>query len=367
MGSRLISSNLIPQANNPERLITLARHYARHGVRDLPEDFRHARDASFYRAGLRILGWLDKDGLPTEAGLSLPEGEPELRRTFLEALEASPIGAAWREHSGASTLATVDPEGIEQMLAARTTLSKKTRARRAGTLRRWLEWGLGEDQFKDVSEGGQLRLFQGVQVAHEWPEPSRFPHNEAGAAVGRIVVEDLSHEGDVLVVSGYASLDRLVRLLATRNHATGGTVRILLGNEPFPSRRDGSRIGGERLADEVRDYWLERGISVMLARDVTTAREALEHEAVEVRTAAPGRGVHAKVYCSDIAVTLGSSNYTAAGMGGQSEANARFTADDPARLAEARDLAEGLWERGVDYRVELSELLETLQRKVTWR
>jgi len=360
-----LPSHLVPQASDPRRLIGLARHLATHGADSLPEDFRDARDLAYYRSALRILGWVDRGDVPTPAASALPSEEGRLRAAFLAALEGSALGQAWLAHTGATTLAAADAGGIEEMLEATSELSASTRARRASTLRRWLAWCGGT-----ISARTQQDLFgqreRGAEPPRTWPDPARFPHNEASPRVGPVVEADLASGGEALIVVGYASLDRVIHLLAARDYGDGAALRVLVGNEPFAARRDLARLPSDRLSDEVRDYWLSRGISVLQAGEVVTARDALLRHPVEVRTAPPVRSIHAKIYCTGAALTLGSSNYTANGMGLQAEANARFDCED-ARYHEARELAEGLWGLGVDYRDGLLALLDQLVRAVTWQ
>ena len=71
---------------------------------------------------------------------------------------------------------------------------------------------------------------------------------------------------------------------------------------------------------------MERGVSVLLSAQILAALEVLRSGKVDVRISADvRRPVHAKVYKGDGAVTLGSSNFSVAGMEQQVEANARFT------------------------------------------
>ncbi len=364
MATRL-PSHLVPQANDPQRLIGLARHLAAHGADTLPDDFRDARDLAYYRSALRILGWADHNDIPTQAASALLGEDLKLRLTFLAALEASELGRAWLSHSGAATLGEVDADGIEDMLEAITDLSASTRARRASTLRRWLSWCAGESSVRTQQDlfGRRERA---SEPARAWPDPTRFPHNETSPRVGPVVEADLARAGEALIVVGYASLDRIIHLLAARDYGDGAALRVLVGNEPFASRRDLARLPSDRLSDEVRDYWLSRGISVLQAGEVVTARDALLRHPVEIRTAPTDRAIHAKIYCTSAALTLGSSNFTANGMGLQAEANARFAPDDE-RYHEARELAEGLWDLGIDYREGLLALLDQLVRAVTWQ
>jgi hypothetical protein len=365
----LLDGRDVPQADDPARLVALARHLVEHGGGAVPPGFGSARDVSYCRSALRILGWVDESGAPLDAARVIPTDLQGQQAAFQTAFEGSAVGRAWLAFAAASSLSDIDPATGEALLAACSTLSEETRKRRAGTLRRWLSW-MRRPSDAELASDEQLGLFAPRNIARvaelRWPPSARFPHNEADARVEQQVNVDLEDGSDALVVVGYASLDHVIRLLARYDGQRRSTLRVLFGNEPFPTSRSFAPRKAKRLADEVRDYWLNRGISPEHAGDLLAARAALEGNAVEVRTAPPGRAIHAKIYGTARAVTLGSSNYTANGMRLQSEANVRFVAGDD-RYAEAMQMASGLWQLGVDYRRELIELLDRLLKAVTWQ
>ena len=69
--------------------------------------------------------------------------------------------------------------------------------------------------------------------------------------------------------------------------------------------------------------------------------------------------MHAKLYCTQSAVTLGSSNFTEPGLHYQHEANVRFTeSQEGRRFREVWQLAESFWAQGLDANQELIQLLE---------
>lgn len=205
-----------------------------------------------------------------------------------------------------------------------------------------------------------------TSVVANWPDPSSLPHNEGESSVAGVIDPDLRRSGDVLLVTGYAALDRVIVFLASRKSAPVGKVRILFGNEPYPSRRDAVGVGRRRLSDEVRDYWLRRGVSVSLSGRIIEAREVLVSGSCEVRVAAGPRPLHAKLYVTPEVATLGSSNFTDRGFRGQSEANARFLKGDP-KFDGTVALAVGFWASGSDYLRDLVALLDRLLRQVTWQ
>lgn len=203
-----------------------------------------------------------------------------------------------------------------------------------------------------------------------WPEQADFPANQARENVGRVVFEDLLQSNGPLVITGYASLDKLVELLARlgKRESAPGRVRILLGHEPYDRKPISSRPDQFRFSQEVVDYWLERGVSLHQCAQVFAAMEMLRSGTVEARiTASSSAVIHAKIYRGDNAVTIGSSNFSNAGLQYQIEANCRYRRElDPERFAAACDLAEKIWALGCNYTDELLDLLGKLLRAVSW-
>jgi hypothetical protein len=77
--------------------------------------------------------------------------------------------------------------------------------------------------------------------------------------------------------------------------------------------------------------------------------------------------LHAKIYAGDSGITIGSSNFTQAGLTRQIEANIRLTPKEKKWFEEARTVAENLWLAGIPYDTELLALLEKLLRVVGWQ
>jgi CTP:molybdopterin cytidylyltransferase MocA len=127
-------------------------------------------------------------------------------------------------------------------------------------------------------------------------------------------------------------------------------------------------LTGRALPAEVEHYWLQRGVSLRLSAKLLLCIQRLRDGAVAARYLAGGTALHAKIYLADEGATLGSSNFTESGLRLQLEANVRFSAaQDKARYAELKQIAENFWEMGRDYRDELIALLEQLLRVVSWQ
>jgi len=221
--------------------------------------------------------------------------------------------------------------------------------------------------------GYELDLFsQGHPVTAErpgldWPEPARFPLNLDGRRVAEAVLNDLRRSERPLIVAGYASLDHLIDFVA--NLPDNAYTRVLFGQEPFASRRETFALRGHSFPDTIEQYWLNRGISLLLSAKILVFIQRLQGGRIAARyLTAGGERMHAKIYCGDEAVTLGSSNFTRPGLEAQLEANARFTRrQEPKRFDETCAIAENYWSLGADYNAQLIALLERLLALVPWQ
>lgn len=209
-----------------------------------------------------------------------------------------------------------------------------------------------------------------VEQSYTWPDPQRFPLNAKGQSVGQVVLEDLSKCSQPLIVAGYASLDRLIDFVSNLAPLdTERIVRVVIGVEPFESRTHSFVSAGHAFPEEVRSYWLERGISLHYSAKVVKVIEMIRAGRLKFRCADDGhKKLHAKIYASTEAVTLGSSNFTQNGLFAQLECNVRFHhLKDKRRCKEATLIAENFWLMGVDYNEELLRLLSELLKFVTWQ
>jgi len=119
-----------------------------------------------------------------------------------------------------------------------------------------------------------------VELPGDWPDALRFPLNRESASVADVVLRDLNASDSPLVVAGYASLARIVDFIAS---CRAGEIRIVFGSEPFSHRRGSRTVSRKPLPAEMRDYWLDRGFSVLLSRGVLDAIAALRSGRVRAR------------------------------------------------------------------------------------
>jgi hypothetical protein len=226
---------------------------------------------------------------------------------------------------------------------------------------------LGDDLFS-IDEASNIEF---ALSTLPWPEQDRFPVNLARRHVRDLVDADLKSSDAPLLVAGYSSIAALVELVAAWRHARDarpGSVRLLLGTEPFPSQRAHFGSAREEFTDEVRGYWLDRSVSVRLSAKVIRAIEELDAGTLRVRVIPGSPALHAKIYVGDRAATVGSSNYTDNGLAHQLEANARFEqATDPTRFSELTAVANNLWSKGIGWDDEFRRLLLDLLQVVSWQ
>ncbi|MGH1449669.1 MAG: SNF2-related protein [Pseudomonadaceae bacterium] len=198
------------------------------------------------------------------------------------------------------------------------------------------------------------------------PTEARMPLNLGARKVISRLQQDLCAEGDALVIAGYSGLDQLLQLI-NQKAASKGHLRLLLGSEPGAAKRTDFSLKDYDFDREIRDYWLKKGISLRLSGQLIRCMELIRSGLVAVRYPKGQRRIHAKMYCTDQAVTLGSSNYTEPGLYYQTEANVRFTPKEKQRFQECWQFAEYLWSEGRDANQELLDLLENLLRFVSWQ
>lgn len=373
MADDLLASEDVPQANSLERVPRLVRLLVRGELRQLNREFRE-RDRDFYHHAARILRFLDEQNRPTRLGHELADlDDREVWVALAEAFKDSVVGSAWLRWQGVGDVRLLDFERSKEFMRARADFA--ARDRRASTLRSWVK-KLRASLPPCGVDGSQAPspvqlLLTGVargDAGPSWPPVARFPHNEGTASARQVIWPALIGSKRPFLIAGYTSLDQLLALFAERPLiGAPGQARLLLGSEPFPVSRPPQRKTPDLLSREMKDYWLERGVSITLSASILHAKELIARGHLLVGTVKGSRPLHAKMYLSDDAVVVGSSNFTVPGLGGQTEANVRFTETEKKRADECRTFAEALWSRCRDYSSEFVDLLDALLRSVTWQ
>jgi len=342
-----------------------------------------ARHAGYYHDAAQILGFVEhRRWMLTARGRALiltPAGDNDERQLVCEAI----AGATQLGKLAEVLLASADPDVdavIRYAADELPDLSQATIVRRVNDTLSWRSYlGLGatstppKARTRRAADTAQLELLDGGQdlAASDWPDPARLPFNwsRRGRSVEVIVLDDLRSSAEVLIVTGFASLRQICSLVAGLADASPAKLRVIFGAEPFEGRQRRIALAAPSLAQEVADYWLERGFSVRHAADVLATMDAIRTHRVETRISRSNSRLHAKMYVGDKAVTVGSSNFTDPGMVTQLEANVRLSPSngDGTTYVQARALAEIYWNLGLPYDDEFLALLERLLQKVTWR
>lgn len=132
-----LNSAAIPQADRVERALEYAvlTWHRQLALRDL---LFHGRDALYYRSAAQVLGLVDAWGQPSERVAEFCGGEQDPIELLRGCFHDCPVGLAWAQWAHAP-LWQVDPDSAEEFLAATTNLSQSTVARRAKSLRAWLD------------------------------------------------------------------------------------------------------------------------------------------------------------------------------------------------------------------------------------
>ncbi len=149
-----LNSAAIPQADRVERALEYAvlTWHRELALRDL---LFHGRDALYYRSAAQALGLVDAWGQPSERMAEFCGGEQDPIELLRGCFHECTVGQAWAQWARAS-LWQVDADSAEEFLAATTNLSHSTVARRAKSLRAWLE-ALRPEQVEDAPPIERLR------------------------------------------------------------------------------------------------------------------------------------------------------------------------------------------------------------------
>lgn len=326
------------------------------------------RDYQYHAHSARVLGFLERSGRSarvTARGAEWLQSEPgsQLEREILfSAIDCSPALKKVRAYLRGDEPLTRGE--LEARVSSADNISGTTGPRRALAMEAWRSYLTAADNVAP-----QLGLFETVDcdVNRGWPPMERFPHNRPNRQVAGVVLEDLLLSREALIVTGYASLSELLQLASRCSEATP-RLRVIFGEEPFPTNKTRFVLGRNTFSDELREHWLERGISLRLSGAIIRTKQFLDNGRLTARIQGPQQELHAKIYVGDAAVTVGSSNFTDPGLRRKREGNSRFTRHgESKRYAEATDLAEIYWSGGVDFSRELHDLLDELLQKVTWQ
>lgn len=196
-----------------------------------------------------------------------------------------------------------------------------------------------------------------------WPDRETFLLNEGSPRVGKILRRDALASDRYLVVTGFSSLDYLVEFVADLPEGRRPKVDVILGREPLVPAGDPPEHPHRPLDEEIRRFWLERGVSVERSGAVIRTIELVRQGRISFYIL---ERLHAKLYVGDHHAVLGSSNFSRSGLFRQREANLRFERGSE-HYAGIRRMAENFLEEAEPFDEEMQALLEQLLQRISWQ
>ena len=200
----------------------------------------------------------------------------------------------------------------------------------------------------------------GDEQNDRWPSQERFPLNEEGREVGEAVAKSYEASSSFLIVTAYTSLEHLLSFFG-RQSVGDREIDVVLGSEPSMGP-EGLYEGTRPVAKQARDYWLERGVSVLTGGGALRLIRAIEEGNVHFYAA---ENLHAKIYVGDDSAMVGSSNFSRQGFRQQREANARFEKENR-RYEELKAIGQEYRNEAEECTDQIRKLLEDLLRPVEW-
>jgi len=343
-----------------------------------------ARHADYYREAAEILGLLERRRWSlTARGLGLlatkPQSDEErdlLRAAVADASELGDVRKALLSDAQPNVDELVAYAIPRAALGSRHTVERRVKDTlswrpRLGFAASTQQRRRSADHVGSTADQQDTPFEEPRLEPSDWPDHKLVPFNwgKNQMSVERVVFEDLYSSGQVLLVMGYASLEELCNFVRNAQPHSRSQLRVVFGTEPFRGRDVDNALVDDDLGSDVRDYWLDRGISILAAVSVLETVRALDNGIVETRISRRSQGLHAKMFLAEEAATIGSSNFTGPGLRTQLEANVRlFKGDTPhAYFSEAHRLGEIYWRLSRPFNQQLHDLLETLLQKVTWQ
>jgi superfamily II DNA/RNA helicase len=199
------------------------------------------------------------------------------------------------------------------------------------------------------------------------PSQEDFPLTirEHGRKIKTTIITDIKESTECLIVTGFTSLSQIVETFGEELPADKN-VRILLGFDPLiKTRKSWKEVPIEQ---EIKDYWLNKGISPFKSGAVLKTIEHIRSEQIVFKAKDK---LHAKLYITETNATLGSSNFSQSGLAVQHEANIRV-ANQPGdgsieQYESIKAIGEYYYSKSKPYSDKMISLLEELLVIVDWQ
>jgi primosomal protein N' len=201
-----------------------------------------------------------------------------------------------------------------------------------------------------------------------WPDQEKFPLNrDNGINVESEVFKDLFESREFLIITGFTSLSYLIDIFSQYDELSEKSLRIVLGFEPIIRAR--KSWPKRNFPTEIKDYWLEKGISPTKSGGVIHLIQLIEKQKVKFRCSERN---HAKIYVGDTHAILGSSNFSKNGLQKQTEANIRVGKDvveshERNQYLAIEQIANNFYNESEDYTQKIIDLLQQLLKLSEWQ
>ncbi|MEQ9229978.1 MAG: hypothetical protein RIF46_04795, partial [Cyclobacteriaceae bacterium] len=115
-----------------------------------------------------------------------------------------------------------------------------------------------------------------------WPDQEKFPLNrENGIQVEGEVFKDLFKSNQFLIITGFTSLSYLIDIFSQYDELSEKALRIVLGFDPILRGR--KSWPKRNFPTDIKDYWLEKGISPTKSGGVIHLLQLIENKKVQFR------------------------------------------------------------------------------------
>lgn len=199
-----------------------------------------------------------------------------------------------------------------------------------------------------------------------WPDQSKFPLNREKHTVEDEVIKDLEYSNEYLIITGFTSLSYLIDLYSKNDYLSNKNLRVVLGFDPVVRTR--KKWPRRSFSLDIKNYWLEKGISPLQSGGVIHLIEMIKDCKVEFRCS---EKIHAKIYVGESNALLGSSNFSINGLRKQREANIRVensseNAYQKEQYEDIKLIANNFYKESDEYGDKMVELLEQLLKLSEW-
>ena len=206
--------------------------------------------------------------------------------------------------------------------------------------------------------------------SYSWPPNDICPLNlDEERNILSIVTEDIRSSTHYLIVTGYTSLAHIVTFLGNdTNVQRCEVVEIVLGFEPEVKRRNKRGWGTAKLDKEIKEYWLERGFSILDGGNIIKMIELIRKDKIKFKFLHP---LHAKINVGTYYAMIGSANFSFNGLTKQLEADLRIGKNTNNSFEKQlydyiSKIARNYYEAREDYKEEIVDLLEKLLKVTKW-